>query len=353
MKRNTFIIVGLALVLALAAFYFIGTTETNTVRQELRDFAFEDTTAVSKIFLASKTGTHSTLVKTEEGWIVNGKYKARPDAVKNLLNTIQKLEVYQPVASAAETNVIKTLATNAIKVEIYANNDHKKPAKVYYVGGPTQSQLGTYMIMENSSKPFIMYIPGFNGYLSSRYFTSENEWRSREMLNYDRDDIASLELKNFLIPEQSYTMINNSEAGEKHEFRLLNAEMQDISPIDTLKIASYLTFFENIQFEGFDMAIKEEVKDSIIAAGPNFQLIIKDKKGEQRILTMYNMPITKRSSVQEDREGNPLTIDRDRFYGMIDNDDNFIVLQFFVFEKILRFKDEFIKQKKVASQRPV
>ena len=354
MKKNTVIIIVIAAVLAFTAFLIVQNRGKNTVvREELRDFAFEDTSAITKIFLANRSGTHSTLQREANGWTVNGKYKAREDAVKNLLNTIQKLEVYRPVAGAGEPGVIKSLATGATKVEIYANHNHKTPVKVYYVGGPTQNQLGTYMIMENSSKPFIMHIPGFNGYLSSRYFTSEKEWRSREMINFDRDDIASVELKNFIRQDQSYLIKNLSEAGEQHRFQLFDYEGNEIINMDTLKIATYLTFFEDIQFEGFDTSIKDEVKDSIIQSGPNFLLTIKGKDGREKKITMYNMPITKRSSVQIDREGNPLTIDRDRFYGLIDNDSTFVVLQYYVFEKILRIKNEFTSQDKQSGRQPV
>lgn len=342
------------MVLAAAAFYLTQNSRTSTVRKELRDFAIADTSTITKIFLASRTGTHSTLEKNADGsWKVNGKFKARPDAINNLLQTMHKLEVYSPVASSGEPNVIKALATKATKVEIYQNNDHKKPTKVYYVGGPTQNQLGTYMLLENSSKPFIMHIPGFKGYLSPRYFTSENEWRSREIFSFDRDEIASVGLKNYIIPEQSFTILNKSTAGEKHEFQLFNAAGENISPIDTLKIASYLTFFEKIHFEGFDTAIKEEAKDSIIDSGPNFILNIKAKDGMEKSITMYNMPISKRSSVQIDRDGNPLTIDRDRFYGVIEDEENFVVLQYYVFEKILRLLDEFRYQNRPAARQPV
>ena len=343
MKKNTLIIIGFAIVLAVVAYYFTASTGRSTVRQELKDFAVEDTASVTKIFLANKTGTHSTLVKQPDGtWMVNNKFKARPDAINHLLTTIQKLEVSSPVSTSGESNVIKNLATQGTKVEIYQNNKHDKPAKVYYVGGPTQNQLGTFMILENSSKPFIMHIPGFNGYLTSRYFTSENEWRSRELLTFDRDDITSVELQNFIIPENSYKIINKSDAGEEHLFELHNSNGKMLAPYDTLKIATYLTFFENVQFEGFDTSVKEETKDSIINAGPNFILTITGKDGASKKITMYNMPITKRSSVQEDRDGNPLTIDRDRFYGLIDGEKDFVVLQYFVFEKILRIQDEFL-----------
>ena len=354
MKKNTLIIIGLAIVLAVTAFFLTRNNNRSTVREELRDFAIADTSSVTKIFLASRTGTHSTLVKNADGsWTVNGKFKARPDAINNLLVTMQKLEIYSPVATSGEANVIKSLATKATKVEIYQNNDHKKPSKVYYVGGPTQNQLGTYMLIENSSKPFIMHIPGFKGYLSPRYFTSENEWRSREIFSFDRDEIASVELKNFIVPERSYTILNKSEAGEEHKFQLLNSDGESVSPTDTLKIATYLTFFEKIHFEGFDTAIKKEVKDSIIDAGPNFILTITGKNGDPKSIVMYNMPLSKRSSVQTDREGNPLTIDRDRFYGVIEGEENFVVLQYYVFEKILRALDEFRYRQKTQARQPV
>ena len=59
------------------------------------------------------------------------------------------------------------MSTQRTQVKIFSN---KKILKTIYVGGDTQDQLGTYsMILDNSSEPYVLEIPGFKGYLSSRF----------------------------------------------------------------------------------------------------------------------------------------------------------------------------------------
>ena len=64
-------------------------------------------------------------------------------------------------------SVIKTLASEGVKVELYTQN--KKLYKTFYIGGETADFLGTYMIMEGAKKAYVIHIPGFNGFLTPRF----------------------------------------------------------------------------------------------------------------------------------------------------------------------------------------
>ena len=50
-------------------------------------------------------------------------FKARTDGIKTLLNTLYALKVKAPVGRAAYNNVIKDLATSAVKTEVYAGEE--------------------------------------------------------------------------------------------------------------------------------------------------------------------------------------------------------------------------------------
>ena len=57
------------------------------------DFAVDDTSTIDKIFIADMDGVEVTLSRPERGrlWDLNGKYKAREDAVKLLLKETMKI----------------------------------------------------------------------------------------------------------------------------------------------------------------------------------------------------------------------------------------------------------------------
>ena len=142
--------------------------------------------------------------------MVNGLYDARPDVIQTLLYTIRKIDVKEPVGKKAQDNVVKRLAADAVKCEIYSKGEL---IKAYYVGSETQDLTGTYMIlidlktMETSAKPFVTYIPGFEGFLTTRYFTEEIGWRDRTVFNYIPNEIKSVRMEVPNNPEYGYVVI--------------------------------------------------------------------------------------------------------------------------------------------------
>ena len=76
------------------------------------DFAVEDTSKVDKIFIADMDGKSVTLTRPEQGklWDLNGRFKAREDAVNLLLKTFKRAAIQGPVAEAAEPNVVRLIS---------------------------------------------------------------------------------------------------------------------------------------------------------------------------------------------------------------------------------------------------
>ena len=141
MKNNRILIV-IVLLLAVAGVWLYFNKRNNTIVEALRDFSVKDTSAVTKIFLADKSGKQTLFERQPDGtWLMNKSTTARPDAVSTLLATIHDIEVRSPVGKAAYNNVIKKIAATAIKVEIYDKNGL---IKTFYVGGATQDQLGPH-----------------------------------------------------------------------------------------------------------------------------------------------------------------------------------------------------------------
>ena len=190
--KNRILIAVIAILGILAGYLYLKDKgNRGTIKEERRDFAVEDTASITKIFLVNKAQKSVTLTRVSKGrWKVNEKYYARRDLINVLLKTINLLKVKSPVSKASRNNVITRLASGATKVEIYQGAD--EPAKVYYVGGATQSTMGTYMLIEGSSEPFITHLPSFFGYLSTRYVTNLDLWRDKTFIDLQFKDIRSI-----------------------------------------------------------------------------------------------------------------------------------------------------------------
>ena len=84
-------------------------------------FAVEDTSIINKIFLADRNGTSILLEKNKNNWILNKKYDVKKSSINILLSTIKEIKVHKSVPDKETNNIIKDIATNGIKVEIYSN----------------------------------------------------------------------------------------------------------------------------------------------------------------------------------------------------------------------------------------
>ena len=129
-------------------------------------FAVEDTSCISKIFLADRNGTSILLEKNKNNWILNKKYDVKKSSINILLSTIKDIRVHKSVPINATNNIIKDIATNGIKVEIYSKRKKNKLLRSYTLGQPTSDYLSNYIINNDEETPYIVNIPGFNGFLT-------------------------------------------------------------------------------------------------------------------------------------------------------------------------------------------
>jgi len=187
MKKNL-IIIGLIAILGIVTIILISRNSNSSIKRELRDFAIEDTASIDRVFMVRKDNQQVTLTRVNDHWMVNGKYVVRTDAIDLLLKTLNRIRVKSPVSTSMADNAIRMLATRNTKVEVYHK---KKLLRTIYVGGPTQDQMGTFMMLEGSSTPFVVHIPGFVGYLSTRFFIEEKDWRSTEIFKYNFNELKT------------------------------------------------------------------------------------------------------------------------------------------------------------------
>jgi hypothetical protein len=343
MKRNRIAII-LVIILGSFSLWFIINNKKGTIKETLRDFAVTDTAAVDKIFLADKKGNTSTLERNSsgKGWTVNGKYLVRADAIETLLSTMKKIDIKEPVGKKSQDNVIKQLAADAVRVEIYSKNEL---VKAYYVGSYTQEMTGTYMIlidpntMKPSAKPFITYIPGFEGFLSTRYITEEKLWRDRTALQYIPSDIQSVKLEVPDKPELGYELKVNG--NNDYEITMLVGKTK-IKDVDPLAVKQYLSYFQQVNFESLDLAMSKKEVDSTLKSTPLNILTVTDNKGKTNRIKFFARKPKKENLT--DSEGHELKFDPDRMNALLENTNDFAIVQYYIFGKMMPPAEYFKKK---------
>jgi hypothetical protein len=357
MKTNRYIFLTVIL-LALVALVLWLSRSTSTFKRALSDFAVGDTGSVTMIYLSDKNNNSVKLTRLEPGkWIVNDRYAAQKINVEGLLSTMMSLEVSQPVALAAQDNIIRQMSVSSVKVEIYQMVyrirlfnviqwfPHVKKTRVYYVGGATMNNRGTYMLMEGSSRPFVVTEPGFRGFVSPRFSPIEKNWRDYTIFKKTIPEISSVKVEIPSDPELSYEFRNNG----KNFFNLISlSDNTEIRDYDTLKALNFLSGFRNLNFEALLNDMNPRRKDSIIASQPFVVISLTDISGHCNKVKTYHK---QGPPGQTDPLGNPMPYDLDRLYALVNDGQDFTLIQFFTFDKVLRPKTFFFKDPKVLNDR--
>lgn len=340
MKKNRILIIVLLAFVTVAVYFYTndssGTLATN--KEAKSDFAIKDTETIDKIFMVDAKGQSVTLIKKEEDWFVDGKYRARPDNIRLLMKTFSRIDVRSPVSKNAQNNVIKQIATSATKVEIYQGED--KPSKTYYVGGATLDHQGTFMILETdgvkSSVPFIMYIPGNYGYLTTRFFTESHQWREAIVFKSKPEEIKSIEVIYHETPEESFSIINKDGV-----FSLFAAESVVPTKVNSDQLMDYVSRYENIYYEMIDVESEQTKIDSIIASDPFITINLVTSSEEKKNIVLRHMPNYRGTLDHNDEE---FEFDVDRMYGYL-NEELFTYAQYATFDKITLPRSYFIEEK--------
>ena len=357
MKKNSIAIITTSLLIVIAALLLWNNRYLTSLRGEAYDFTVRDTASVTKMFFADKSGNQVLLRRTDSGWTVNDKYNAQSTMVNNILYTLDKLRIKMPVSLAAHDNVITRMAGTNTKVEIYQivprinlfNKvklfPHEKLTKVFYIGDVTQDNTGTFVLKEGADKAYVVHIHGFRGFISSRFSANPEDWRDHMIFSYDINDIASMKLEFNNEPEKSF-VINNT---GRYLYEMKSLSDGSHIDFDTIRVLSLLTSFKDVRFESFLTDIATKRRDSIINSPYQERLTLVTKDGHEDIITTYTMKINADAFgfIEEDWD-----VDTDHKYAYIENDKELVMIQDFVFGKLLN-PAEYYKKSYIVPQKKI
>jgi len=233
--------------------------------------------------------------------------------------------VKAPISESMKSTVLKNIISSHTLVEAY---DGGELLKTYYVGGPDKEHTGTFMMIKGSSRPFLMHIEGFHGFLTPRFFTNLNEWRHRKIFEYKPEEIRSVSIS---YPE-NHAIDFSIERDDSGQLLVFTGEERSLrNDVDTFMLTAYLSRYKMIHFEGFEETKTESFVDSVMRSEPIFHISLTDMQGISTTVSGYKKPL----SEGYDLEGSPITHDMDRLYLKI-NDQKIVVGQYAIFDKLTK-----------------
>ena len=336
-KRTIYIIIITLLISALAIF----TIMKKGGGYIYNDFLISDTSTVEKIFMVNKKSEQLTLSKKEGNWVLKDGELAIGENVNILLKTLMYIDIRRPVSKSSYNTVVKQLATNSVKVEIYQKAPlftflgikafvKTRKTKEFYVGSPTRDYKGTIMKMGDSEDIYITYLPGFKGYLTERFSANYSDWVNHNIFKIPIRSIVKVKVEFGQEPTQSYEIEN---IGNRN-FNLISMHNGiQVANYDTLRLLETLSSFRSINFETLLDKMPQKRIDSLSNSIPYRSVSVTTI--DQRVirLRMYQRP---NFDQKPDFKGNVFKHDMDRMYALVDGFAHPVTVQYFVVDKITR-----------------
>jgi len=186
------------------------------------------------------------------------------------------------------------------------------------------------MLMDKSATPYITYLPSLRGFVSAIYSTRENDWRDFTVFRTPLAEIASVTAEFPLEPGLSFSM-----EPQKPGQIILKQLQTDalVHDYDTVRVYNFLTSFRKLGYEAVLSGIDPMKKDSIVKSTPFITITLWDKSGKKTAVKAFRKPAY---PGETDLAGNPVLFDRDRFYLLLDDSQEFVLAQYFTFDRVLR-----------------
>lgn len=340
MKKNgsRILLVLLLLLTALTLWVLRNKNKPVSSDKDDRKFAFRDTAALTRIFMADKEGNQCTLERKPEGWIVNGKYRARSEALLNLMEVIKNIDIKMSVPKESQQTVLKFMTARALRVELYAGNDL---VKQYYLGYETEDSEGTYMLLsdiesgKNYDQPYACFIPGFKGFLNPRYIVKENDWRDRILINYTPPQIREIKVVLNDFPSDSSFII---ELKDTRTFAVKNLKGEAV-PYSEAQLKQYLIYFQNLSYERLITAQNKKLQDSLSSVRPFCTISVAGRSFGTDEYKFYRMSFNGKVNPEL---GVTFNYDPDRLFVKFANDREWAIGQYFALGKLFVSRNYFL-----------
>ena len=312
-----FMVIGLFLLILFRSRSPFGKTNSS--------FASEPREEITKIEF-SESRQRLTLEKKGESWLINGKVEARKSGILFILRILKEMKIKSPVSPELFESEISGKNIIPVKVKVY---EKRRLLKTFFVFKTGSNTYGNIMKIMQASKPFVVYVPGYEGDIGSGFTLNELFWQPYTVFNLLPSEIASVKLENMSDSASSFSIINKD-----HHYFLSGASGR-LTGWDSSLVVRYISYFAWVPFESWAFNIGEAEKKSIEAQKPLYRFTVVTTTGRKSVLSLWGM-LTGKSGTNE--------IDSDRLLGKTEEKDELFIMRYFDIDPLIKKRSYFFPQ---------
>jgi len=231
------------------------------------DFSVQDTSKIQRInLICCKEQIH--LVKTPDGWTIDGKEKANEIAMRQMLDVLKLMQTKTAVPSSVELQV-REMLLNSTRVEVYDKDG--KLIEGFFIGKTTADGNTNYIMKLDEMIPYLVYIPSVKKDLSQYFVPDIKRWRSLQILSLAPGKINKVCITYKDKPKESFCLSKTDEGYFLEGGEKVAAQDGDY----------YLSNFEDIQVVKY--IDDPEFTDSLSRATPDFTIRIETQTQDYTI----------------------------------------------------------------------
>jgi hypothetical protein len=268
-------------------------------------------------------GEKLTLEKKGENWLLNGKIETRKSGVLFIIRILQEIKIKSPVSSELFANEITEKKITPVKVRVY---EKRKLLRTFLIYKTRSNIYGNIMKMRELSKPYIVYVPGYDGDIGSGFTLNELFWQPYTVFNLMPSEIASVSFENFSDTASSFSIFRNG------HYSVRSGLSGELKGSDSTLVTRYLSYFTWIPFESWALDISADEKRAIESKQPLYRITVNTTGGEKTVLTLW--------ARQVGEDGVEKT-DSDRLLGRIQSRNEFFVMRYFDIDPLIKKRSYF------------
>lgn len=223
------------------ALYFIFFYNKGTINKSETDFSVKDTTQISKVLIIYNTDTLA-VERSENKWMVNNTFEAKPEVLKQMVSTLQLIQLKSPVPENAQEFVKKNLFSSK-KIEVYSNENKLKS---FYIGSQTSDLSSNYIMLSNAESAYIAFIPTLNVDINEKFPDDESLWKNNIIFDFTPSEIVEVSINYPFENENTFTISN-----QENNIKLYNYKNEPVQNFDNEKLIRFLTYFSDVRFQNF------------------------------------------------------------------------------------------------------
>jgi len=288
-------------------------------------FASEPQKEITKIEF-SEGGRRLSLEKEGENWLINGKIETRKSGILFIIRVLQEIKIKSPVSAELFESEIRGKGIVPVRVKVYEKRKLLKTFLVYKIRSNTY---GNIMKIKEGSKPFIVYVPGYEGDIGSGFTLDELFWQPYTVFNVLPSEIASVNFENLSDTASSFLIVN------KNHHSIISGMTRDLTGWDSTLVTRYLSYFIWIPFESWAFEITEEEKKMIESQQPLYRITVNTTGGRKTVLTLWE---------RMTGENGTKTKDSDRLLGKTQTRDELFIIRYFDIDPLLKKRSYFFPE---------